>query len=875
MPSATGERKRRQRDRATVRQSIVTRDMRKEFDSLIEEVFVLADTNSSGTIRFGEFLAHHEKFMDATDLPSTDYMEQEQNFRRLDKDSNGSLSMEEFGNYMESLLAVLGGRTFRQTCQELIEKEQERRGAEAKGFDWRFSERLLEQARNANFYLPQMQDSAVDFIEQKADPNHVDTSGSHCLLYASVKANASFIARLLQSRADPMLHNKAYECAAFKAARARSLDTISLLLLPSPPDNLEDDDHEEEQKASISLVRDMSTLNEAGIQKLLAKRADINFKDESGWTPLTTAVFFGELGRIEALMRSQKATGRMRKLRFDLLNGKGRGPLHIAARKGHDELIMHLVRAKGNPDGQDIDGWTPLHHAAFNGMSQVVDHLLQAGADMQIQGRNGLTPWQVTLLPTSAGSLGEETLAKLKPPDSIDYGKSILPILKDDEKTLYEKLHALLSLPTVCWQTKNLRLHEQCFHPRHGPNKVRLRKLWQELALPMAQRLHSGITDLREPSSRMTEDERHERLLEISTRQKEQERFVAEWLKATKGIRPTCDWKFEGRAEYAEELADMLESQQANFAKDLERLYEATLELEGGRELAELPAEEVLKPNIVNQLSVHTIPLWVEELNPAGAFEALRLVGAYGMGRSDEDSMLAFMDLLTLECDFFTGPFFWRNVYRLWLSEYAKVADLEFHKVMKGIVERFNTMYDHEKEMRCEYQHGPVKTYERIKAKEREFGVSTHTDYQGRVLASNVLDLIRGSITVSSPQAALVLMNDFIRPIEQSRGRLKLVRIENRFHADARTEHGYRNLALTVIFDGGLTAGRCGRPGASMQVAVVGEVLVNLASFAEVQRRRQVLTECAGGAFDWLPREEGAAEKGGLNVDDDLPAPGS
>eukprot|EP00418_Pyrodinium_bahamense_P066468 CAMPEP_0179082604 /NCGR_PEP_ID=MMETSP0796-20121207/37254_1 /TAXON_ID=73915 /ORGANISM="Pyrodinium bahamense, Strain pbaha01" /LENGTH=849 /DNA_ID=CAMNT_0020779997 /DNA_START=36 /DNA_END=2585 /DNA_ORIENTATION=+ len=847
---------------------------KNEFDDMVRKIFDLADANHSGWIEFGNFLAHHEKLSSAVAaLPSVDYTETESNFRSLDRDHDGKLDREEFSAYMESLLAVLGGRSFRNSCEELIQNSLVQ-----EDFDRRFTERLLEQARNTNWYLPEIQVRAEGFLAQKADPNFVDDQGSHALLHAAGKADADFIRRLVECRANPMLHNKAMDCAAFAAARVRNLDVLSLLLLPDAPESSVG----LERKASQELVRDMSAMTEQSLQGLLSRRADVNFKDQFGWTPLTAAVFFGNKEVLDALLSPRRAPlVHCKKLHVNSWNGQGRAALHIAARKGHFDLILPLVRARGDPDAQDIDGWTPLHHATFNGKNEVISVLLEASADAAIRGRSGQTPFQVARLPSCAGELSESTRKVLAPPEEVDFAKKILPVLKDEDLTTYEKLVALLELPGVCQNARNLRLHDQFFDPRLGPNKVRLRKFWELLASPLVRRMQSGECDLSPPRPSMVEEEIGDRKLQIGFRQKEQQQFLHHWLMATKGLRPSREWQFDNRVDYGDQLQRVVSVELANFQKELDDLYQKTLVLEGGEELAALPEEEILREEYQTQLAAHPIPLWVEQLDPAGAFEALRLVGANGMGRDDDAALLSFMDLVTVGHDFDTGKSFWRNVYRLWLSEYAKAADLEFHRAIRTIVDRFNTL-NGPVGMTATYRQGPVKSYEQIKVKEFEFGECSAETYEGRTLASKILDVVRGSIVVNCPQAVLVLLEDFFRPLADARhGRLKLARVVNRFSSTARTFHGCRKVELNLLFDGGQVPGRCGRPGAYMPLSLLGEVQINLEKFMAVRKRWHLLYKCSCGEFDWGPQEpedEGDADGNflsrnhySLGVDDHLP----
>jgi ankyrin repeat protein len=97
----------------------------------------------------------------------------------------------------------------------------------------------------------------------------------------------------------------------------------------------------------------------AGVQAELDKGADVNAKDNDGWTPL-----------------------------------------HIAASKNHREIVELLI-AKGadvNATGESSSvfiwqgGFTPLHYAAVNGHKEIVELLISEGADVNAKADNGLTP---------------------------------------------------------------------------------------------------------------------------------------------------------------------------------------------------------------------------------------------------------------------------------------------------------------------------------------------------------------------------------------------------------------------------------------------------------------------------------------------------
>jgi ankyrin repeat protein len=57
------------------------------------------------------------------------------------------------------------------------------------------------------------------------------------------------------------------------------------------------------------------------------------------------------------------------------VNGRdyqGRTPLHIAAMRGHKQIVEVLLARGADPALCDNDGWTPLHWAMSGGYAEVV-----------------------------------------------------------------------------------------------------------------------------------------------------------------------------------------------------------------------------------------------------------------------------------------------------------------------------------------------------------------------------------------------------------------------------------------------------------------------------------------------------------------------
>ncbi len=99
--------------------------------------------------------------------------------------------------------------------------------------------------------------------------------------------------------------------------------------------------------------------NPAVVQKLIEYDADVNAKDETGWTPL----FWASKGR------------------------------HL-----QDTSVVRLLLENGaDVNARAMDGSTPLHNASYLGVPEVVRLLLEKGADIEAKGDDGKTALQIAV----------------------------------------------------------------------------------------------------------------------------------------------------------------------------------------------------------------------------------------------------------------------------------------------------------------------------------------------------------------------------------------------------------------------------------------------------------------------------------------------
>ena len=126
--------------------------------------------------------------------------------------------------------------------------------------------------------------------------------------------------------------------------------------------------------------------NVADTLRYLQDGADVNARDERGWTPLHRAAAFSKTPAVLAALLRNGADPNAR-------DTDGVTPLHEAALSVTLGVLTALVPAGACPNTEDKNGLTPLHAAAARSKTTgVVPTLAQAGADPRAQDKNDWTP---------------------------------------------------------------------------------------------------------------------------------------------------------------------------------------------------------------------------------------------------------------------------------------------------------------------------------------------------------------------------------------------------------------------------------------------------------------------------------------------------
>lgn len=825
--------------------------------TLKKKLFEAVDCDHDNEIHFSEFLELHRNLMTCDSLVNkiacdhghetkAQYLEKE--FRKWDRDGNLGINEFEWEEYISAVLDVVGKNALIEILENLLNKRKSKITRQGTISKQTISERLLEKSIHIDFLGKSHADQASILLKKGADPNTMDDNGESVVNHFAAKCEPAFMAKLLESGGNAALNSNDFDCPVLVAARARRLEVLRVLVfqrnaIPEVPPE------QAEQDLSSKLVLDIHELTEKQIRELVHNGADINFRNTQGWTPLTSAVFWGRRDAVETLIRLPITNPRLLRLKADIPNLKGRTALHVAARKGKVELIPLLVGARADVNARDMDGWTPLHHAVFNSRSEVVHVLHSHGAKLTFRSHRGITPFMLASSSDRvAVPMTQDALELLQPPDCVRFKEVILPILKNQSLLPYEKVNALMDLPGVFGEFENLRLYDQVFRLNRGPNKVQLKKLWDLLCHELLMRLRSGEVDLEPAAPHCSDIEMLAIKHETQHRQEKQQQFITSWLTESAGPPASPEWIWDNREGYREELTECIRAEIQGFCAHCGTIQEQLANEFGGLDLLDIPRDEILHQQYLTQLGAHPILDWIDCADVISAFNALCDVKTFGDSGDDNEVLTRFMELVSTDSDFMTGPSFWQNVYKLWLSNFACLSRPSFHHRLQKFVEDFNFKNEADGfEVSISEFH--AKTFQELKACESKLGTPGYKTHDERTVASKALNAISCRIIANSPATVAQLVYSF-RQCSLSDEKIELVRIQNGFHKDAVSQDGLREVTLNIIFKGGSCHGHGAREGRSMSVMLVGEVQIVLPQIDSAWNGMKLLSEFVDGNLD-------------------------
>jgi len=133
----------------------------------------------------------------------------------------------------------------------------------------------------------------------------------------------------------------------------------------------------------------------AGASKLIAEGADVNAKNNYGWTALSHAARIGNAELVKLLLDHGAD--------INARDQSGWTPLMRAAMKGRTEVVKVLLDRGAKINLQEKDGWTALHWAASRDYPEVVKLLLDRGADYMLRTKDGMTPLMAAMKESNEG----------------------------------------------------------------------------------------------------------------------------------------------------------------------------------------------------------------------------------------------------------------------------------------------------------------------------------------------------------------------------------------------------------------------------------------------------------------------------------------
>ncbi|KAL5262051.1 hypothetical protein ACHWQZ_G007679 [Mnemiopsis leidyi] len=219
--------------------------------------------------------------------------------------------------------------------------------------------------------------------------NYQDESGRTCLHFAATVGDVSMIEDLLICSADPTIkEGRGQTPLHYATMHNKTEGVVDMLVKYGAPVNLQDIHH----NSPLHLAAMFGNI--VSVRELVRYKVDMTAVNSKGFTPMDVACLYGHTKVATLFLQTHSnvvMTCGTVAARHDKTHTT---PLHLAARKGHTDTCLMLLKHGFNVNRESTSG-TALHEAVLHGRLEVTQLLCDHGADVTIKNVHGQTPMDV------------------------------------------------------------------------------------------------------------------------------------------------------------------------------------------------------------------------------------------------------------------------------------------------------------------------------------------------------------------------------------------------------------------------------------------------------------------------------------------------